>query len=98
MDQQPSFPGGNAALQSWLIQNLQYPAKAKEWGIKGNVMVSFVVEPNGTISEPSVVKGVDLLNEEAIRLVKNMPKWIPGKNKGKNVRTKCNLQIPFILK
>ena len=98
VDQQPSFPGGNAALQSWLIQNLQYPAKAKEWGIKGNVMVSFVVEPNGTISEPSVVKGVDLLNEEAIRLVKNMPKWIPGKNKGKNVRTKCNLQIPFILK
>lgn len=97
VDQQPSFPGGNAALQSWLMQNLQYPANAKKWGVKGDVMVSFVVEPDGTISEPSVVKGVDLLNDEAIRLVKNMPKWIPGKNKGKNVRTKCNLQIPFIL-
>ena len=98
VDQQPSFPGGSVALQSWLTQNIQYPANAKKWGVQGNVTVSFVVEPDGTISEPSVVKGVDLLNEEAIRLVKAMPKWIPGKLKGENVRVKGNLTIPFSLK
>ena len=98
VDQQPSFPGGNAALLSWLSQNIQYPPNAKKWGVKGDVTVSFVVEPDGSISEPSIVKGVDLLNEEAIRLVKSMPKWSPGKLKGDNVRVKCNLPITFSLK
>lgn len=98
VDQQPSFPGGSGALQSWLTQNIQYPANAKKWGVQGNVIVSFVVEPDGTISEPTIVKGVDLLNEEAIRLIKAMPKWIPGKLKGENVRVKGTLTIPFSLK
>jgi protein TonB len=98
VEQQPSFPGGNAALMSWLSSNIHYPPVAEENGIQGRVVVSFVVEPDGSISNVQVVRGVDpSLDKEAIRVTKAMPKWIPGKQNGQAVRVKYNLPVTFKL-
>ena len=98
VEQQPSFPGGNAALMSWLSSNIHYPPVAEENGIQGRVVVSFVVEPDGSISNVQVVRGVDpSLDKEASRVTKAMPKWIPGKQNGQAVRVKYNLPVTFKL-
>ncbi len=98
VEQQPSFPGGNAALMQWLGQNIHYPAVAEENGIQGRVVVSFVVEPDGSISNVQVVRGVDpSLDKEAVRVCKQMPKWNPGKQNGQAVRVKYNLPVQFKL-
>ena len=79
----PSFPGGQAALFEWLSKNIKYPVVAEENGVQGRVIVTFVVERNGSITDVQVVKSVDpSLDKEAVRVVKAMPHWIPGKQNG----------------
>ena len=98
VEQQPSFPGGQGALLAWLNQNIHYPPVAEENGIQGRVVVSFVVEPDGSISNVQVVRGVDpSLDKEAVRVTKAMPKWQPGKQNGQAVRVKYNLPVTFKL-
>lgn len=98
VEQQPAFPGGQSALLQWLSQNIHYPAVAEENGIQGRVVVSFVVEKDGSISNVQVVRGVDpSLDKEAARVVKAMPKWTPGKQNGQAVRVKYNVPVTFKL-
>lgn len=94
----PRFPGGDAALMSWLGQNVHYPVVAEENGIQGRVICTFVVERDGSISEVKVVKNVDpSLDKEAVRVIRSMPKWVPGKQNGKAVRVKYTLPVTFRL-
>lgn len=83
VDQQPSFPGGTNALNTFILSNLKYPVVAQEKGIQGRVVVKFIVEKDGSISNVEVDRSVDPgLDNEAMRVVKAMPKWIPGQIKG----------------
>lgn len=98
VEQMPEFPGGNEALKKYLGDNLVYPKSARENGIQGKVIVSFVVETDGSISEVKVVRSVNaVLDEEAARVVKAMPKWKPGMHNGEVVRVKYLLPISFSL-
>lgn len=98
VEQMPSFPGGNGALMAWLSKNINYPAAAAENGIQGRVIVAFVVEPNGSISNVKVVRSVDpSLDREAASVVSRMPKWNPGKQNGQEVRVKYNVPVTFKL-
>lgn len=98
VEQMPTFPGGNGKLSEFLSQNVRYPVVAVENGIQGRVIVRFVVERDGSVSNVSVAKGVEAsLDQEAVRVVKLMPKWNPGKQNGKAVRTKFNVPISFQL-
>ena len=94
----PSFPGGQEALMSYLSNNTEYPIEAQKRGVEGRVVVSFVIEEDGSISQAKVVRSVDsLLDHEAQRVVKSMPKWKPGKQNGKYVRVKYTVPIVFRL-
>lgn len=96
---QPSFPGGDAALSEWVVSNLQYPSISQEEGIQGRVIVGFVIEPDGSITNIEVVKSVDTyLDRAATQLVSKMPKWNPGTVSGKPVRTSYRIPIAFRLK
>lgn len=96
VDEMPSFPGGQGAMMEFLSKNIKYPVVAEENGIQGRVLVKIVVKKDGTIDSPIVVKGVDpLLNKEAIRVVKTMPKWIPGKQKGEPVNVSFIIPVTF---
>lgn len=98
VEQMPDFPGGMSALMSYLNKNIRYPVVAEENGIQGRVIVTFVVERNGSITDVQVVKSVDpSLDKEAIRVVKSMPNWIPGKQNGSAVRVKYTLPVTFRL-
>lgn len=98
VEQQASFPGGPGAMNQWLNQNIRYPAAAQENNIQGRVTVQFVVELNGSISNVVVVRGVDPnLDKEAVRVVKSMPKWTPGMQNGRAVRSKFTLPVNFKL-
>lgn len=98
LDKGANFPGGNDAMRKWLEENTQYPAIAKEQGIQGRVSVGFIVEPDGSLSNVSVMRGSDpILDREAIRVVKAMPAWEPGYLDGKPVRTKCFTMVMFRL-
>ena len=98
VEQMPDFPGGMSALMSYLNKNIRYPVVAEENGIQGRVIVTFVVERNGSITDVQVVKSVDpSLDKEAIRVVKSMPNWIPGKQNGSAVRVKYTLPVTFKL-
>lgn len=117
VDDMPSFPGGRAALMQYLAKNIHYPVVAQEYGVEGRVIISFVVDKDGSITESwiqhhvsHIVKQVDpetgeetefdageLLNAEALRVVKTMPKWIPGKINGQPVKTKFSLPVAFKL-
>lgn len=98
VEQMPSFPGGDAALLSWLKDNLRYPVVAQENGVQGRVIVSFVVERDGSITDVQVARSKDpSLDKEAVRVVKSMPKWNPGKQNGSTVRVKYNLPVNFRL-
>lgn len=95
----PEFPGGTEKLFEFLKENIHYPEIAEENGVQGRVVVTFVVEVDGSISETKVVKSVDSsLDEEAIRVVKLLPKWNPAMLNGKPVRSKYTLPITFRLK
>lgn len=98
VEEQPSFPGGEASLFDYLRKNIVYPTIARESNIQGTVFVQFVVEPDGSVSNVKVLRGIGGgCDEEAIRVVKNMPKWNPGKQRGKPVRVYFNLPIRFVL-
>jgi protein TonB len=94
----PSFPGGESALNSYLSKNIKYPVVAEENGVQGRVVLSFVVERNGSITDIKVLRSVDpSLDKEAVRVVKSMPNWIPGKQNGSAVRVKFTLPVTFRL-
>ena len=98
VEQMPSFPGGMGALMSWLSQNIKYPVIAAENGVQGRVIVQFVVEKDGSITDVKVAKSVDpSLDKEAARVVKSMPHWIPGKQNGSAVRVKYTVPVTFKL-
>lgn len=98
VEQMPSFPGGDKALLEYLSSNIKYPVVAQENGVQGRVVVSFVVEKDGSITDVKVVRSVDpSLDKEAQRVVKSMPKWIPGKQNGSAVRVKYNVPVSFKL-
>lgn len=98
VEQQAQFPGGQAALSKWLSNNLRYPERAQQNDIQGRVIVEFIVNLDGSIQNVKVIKGVDKdLDNEAIRVVKKMPKWQPGKNNGVAVRSYFTLPVNFKL-
>ena len=98
VEEQPSFPGGPAALMQWLRDNIKYPVVAAENGIEGRVIVQFVVSKTGSISDVRVARGVDpSLDREAIRVVSSMPKWTPGKQNGTTVNVRYTLPVIFKL-
>ena len=94
----PQYPGGQIAMLKYLMENIKYPEQAMKKGIQGRVAVSFIVEKDGSISDVKPVLSVHpLLNKEAVRVVKSMPKWSPGKHNGKPVRVRFNLPVMFKL-
>lgn len=98
VEEMPSFPGGPAKLFEYLSQNIHYPLVAEENGVQGRVVVTFVVERDGSITDVKVVKSVDpSLDKEAVRLIKSMPKWKPGKQNGSAVRVKYTTPVTFRL-
>ena len=98
VEKDPEFPGGMDALYKYLAQNIKYPTIARENGITGRVYVTFVVERDGSIANPRVLRDIGGgCGAEAIRVVKSMPKWNPGKQSGKAVRVQFNLPVNFNL-
>ncbi len=98
VEEQPKFPGGDAELYKWLSKNIRYPEMAAQNNIQGRVTVQFVVEKDGSVGEVKVVRGKDPdLDKEAVRVVKSLPKFIPGKMNGQNVRVWYTLPINFKL-
>jgi len=98
VEQMPSFPGGMGALNSYLHDNVHYPTVAQENGVQGRVVISFVVERDGSISDVQVARSIDpSLDKEAVRVIKSMPKWQPGKQNGSSVRVKYNVPVNFKL-
>ncbi len=98
VEDQPSFPGGEKARMKYLANNIEYPQLARESGIQGTVYVTFVVEKDGSVTDVRVLRGIGGgCDEEAIEVVKNMPKWKPGKQRGKPVRVQFNMPIRFTL-
>jgi protein TonB len=98
VEKMPEFPGGQEALNRYLVRNIKYPLLAQENGIQGRVVCQFVVNSDGSIVDISVVRGVEeSLDKEAIRVIKSMPKWTPGRQGGKSVRVKYTLPIRFKL-
>ena len=98
VQQMPEYPGGIVEFMKWLQRTLRYPPTAQQQGIQGSVMVSFIVNVDGTITEQKVVRGVnEELDAEALRVISNMPKWKPGLDKGKPCRTLFAIPIVFKL-
>ncbi len=98
VEEQPGYPGGEEARIAFLQTNIKYPEEAKELGIQGKVFVTFVVEVDGSITDVRVLRGIGGgCDEEAIRVIKSMPKWVPGKQRGVPVRVQFNLPIKFTL-
>ncbi|MCM1296563.1 MAG: energy transducer TonB [Muribaculaceae bacterium] len=98
VEQQAEFPGGMAALMKWLSNNIRYPEAAQQNDVQGRVIVKFVVEKDGSVSQAQIVKGVDKdLDKEALRVVNKMPKWQAGKNNGVAVRSYFTLPVNFKL-
>lgn len=96
VEQQPQFPGGS--VNGWLADHIKYPVVAAENGISGRVVVQFVVERDGSVSQVRVVRGVDpSLDKEAQRVISSMPKWIPGKQNGQAVRSRFTVPVTFRL-
>lgn len=98
VEQMPSFPGGISGLKTYLNQNTRYPAVAQENCVQGRVVVSFVVEKDGHISDVTVLRSVDpSLDKEAVRVIRNMPRWTPGKQGGEPVKVRYNVPVSFRL-
>ncbi len=97
VEEMPEFPGGSAKLMEYIQKNIKYPMMARESDIQGRVFVNFVVEPDGSISNVAVLRGIGGgCDEEAVRVVNSMPKWKPGKQRGSAVR--CAYTVPIIFK
>lgn len=98
VEQMPEYPGGNEAMMAFLRKNLRYPETAKETGVEGRVIVRFVVNEDGTISDITILRDIGAgCGAEAVHVVKMMPKWKPGKQNGKAVKTYFNLPVMFRL-
>ena len=98
VEDQPEFPGGMSALMKFLGDNIKYPVIAQENGIQGRVITNFVVERDGSISDVQVIRGQDpSLDKEAVRVIKTMPRWTPGQQRGKPVRVRFTLPVVFRL-
>ena len=98
VEEMPAYPGGDAKLMEYVAKNIKYPQIARETGIQGRVFVGFVVEPDGSVSNVKVLRGIGGgCDEEAMRVVKSMPKWKPGKQRGKAVRVSYMLPVNFKL-
>lgn len=98
VENQPEFPGGNTAMMKFLSDNIKYPVIAQENGIQGRVICNFVVERDGSITDVQVVRGVDpTLDREAVRVIQQMPRWKPGKQRGQAVRVRFTLPVVFRL-
>ncbi len=98
VEEQPEFPGGEEARIKFITENIKYPQIAKENGIEGKVFITFVVEKDGSISNVRLLRDIGGgCGEEAIRVVKAMPKWKPGKQRGQAVRVQFNMPINFVL-
>ena len=97
VEEMPSYPGGEKALLEYVAKNIKYPQIARETGIQGRVFVGFVVEPDGSVSNVKILRGIGGgCDEEAMRVIKSLPKWKPGKQRGKAVRV--SYQIPVVFK
>ena len=95
----PQYPGGMPELMQYLAKNIKYPIQAQKKGIEGRVTVRFIVEKDGSISNVTVVRHIHpLLDKEAVRVIKAMPKWSPGMLNRKPVRVKFNIPVAFRLK
>jgi periplasmic protein TonB len=98
VEDQPQFPGGESARVKFLSDNLRYPTMAREAGIQGTVFVTFVVERDGSVTDVRVLRGIGGgCDEEAVRVVQNMPRWQPGRQRGQPVRVQFNMPIRFML-
>ncbi len=100
VDKQPKFPGGMTSLQSYINRSLKYPQVSRENNSQGRVIVRFIINSNGTVTSPQVVRssGDFYLDMEAVRVIESMPKWKPGKHKGKPVCVYFTMPIVFSLK
>ncbi len=97
VEQMPEFPGGAAEMTKFIQKNIKYPMMARESDIQGRVYVNFVVEPDGSVSNVTVMRGIGGgCDEEAIRIVNMMPKWNPGKQRGVAVR--CSFTVPIVFR
>ena len=98
VEQMPAFKGGDAALMKYLSENIKYPEAAEKAGEQGRVVVSFTVEKDGAVADVKVARSVTpTLDAEAVRVIKAMPKWVPGKQDGKFVRVRYNVPVSFKL-
>ena len=98
VEQMPEFPGGQQELMNFLMKNVKYPKVAQDKGTQGRVILQFVVNKDGSVVEPTVVKSVSPeLDQEALRVIKMMPKWQPGKQNGEVVRVKYTIPVSFRL-
>jgi TonB family protein len=98
VEEMPKFPGGEEALKAFIEKNLQYPEEAKQKGIEGKVLISFIITPEGKTAQAKIARGVDpSLDAEAIRVIKALPTWTPGKQRGKNVAVNYTMPINFKL-
>ncbi|MEE1143513.1 MAG: energy transducer TonB [Bacteroidales bacterium] len=98
VEEQAEFPGGLDSMYAYIVKNLKYPELAKEKGIEGRVFVSFIIEKDGLISNVKLLRGIGGdCDEAAVKMVKNMPKWKPAKQRGKPVRCQFTLPIKFEL-
>ena len=97
-EQMPTYKGGDVALLKYLTDSVKYPELAKKHGVQGRVIIGFIVEKDGSLTDVKVLRAVDrALDAEALRVVKGMPKWIPGSQNGQHVRVKYNVPVPFRL-
>ena len=98
VEEMPAYPGGEQKLMEFIAKGIKYPQIARETGIQGRVFVGFVIEPDGSVSNVKVLRGIGGgCDEEAMRVVKSMPKWKPGKQRGKAVRVSYMLPVNFKL-
>ncbi|MBQ6652357.1 MAG: energy transducer TonB [Prevotella sp.] len=96
VDMPPSFPGGQGALLSWIQDHIMYPIEAQKAGITGRVVLQFIVETDGSVSNVEVVRPVaPMLDQEAVRVVSSMPRWTPGKNNGTPARVRYTVPVSF---
>ena len=98
VEDMPAFPGGDLGLMKFIQRNVKYPPIAKEYNIEGKVYISFIVDKSGSVTNVKIVRGVDKnLDAEAVRVVKLLPKYKPGKQRGKPVRVMFTIPINFTL-
>ena len=98
VEEMPEFPGGEEALLKYLSKNIHYPERAREQGVQGTCVIEFVINKDGSVVEPKVVRQLEgQCDNEAMRVVRSMPKWKPGKQRGKPVRVKYTVPVRFKL-